>query len=134
MYRVYIRTADQTVSHKTVTASPVVAEAAYRELLNNREFWGKKLAAVLSLDGRQLEFRRFDRIVSVSPRNQRELESENRRPLYLPQIDGTPPDPETVIYCHHRADLIDAPLSGRKIRLHHDDLTMMPLELETEDD
>lgn len=65
MYRIYIRTNNQTVHHKTVTPNPVVAEVAFRELMRNRQFWATKASAVMSLDGRQLEFRRFDRIIPV---------------------------------------------------------------------
>lgn len=65
MYRIYVRTHNQTVHHQTRTPSPIVAEAAFRELMRMRQFWATKSSAILTLDGRQLECRRFDRIVPV---------------------------------------------------------------------
>lgn len=60
MYRVYLRWPGQRVSDKTVTPSPQIAEAAFRELLSRTDLVGQRVAAVLSLDNRQLEFCRFD--------------------------------------------------------------------------
>lgn len=61
MYRIYLRWPDQRVSAKTVTPSPQIAEAAFRELLSRTDLFGQKVAAVLSLNNRQLEYCRFDR-------------------------------------------------------------------------
>lgn len=60
-YRIYLRWPGQRVSDKTVTASPAVAEQAFRELLGRRDLLGQDVAAVLSLDNRQLEYVRFDK-------------------------------------------------------------------------
>lgn len=60
MYRVYLRWPDQRVSDKTITGNPNVAETAFRALLGRTDLVGKKVAAVLSLDNRQLEYCRFD--------------------------------------------------------------------------
>ena len=60
-YRAYIRWGQgERVTDKTVTRSPVVAEAAFRELLGRTDLVGQKAAVVLSLDNRQLEYCRFD--------------------------------------------------------------------------
>lgn len=69
MYRVYVRTHDQRVlpETRTNTNNPFVAEAAFRALMMDREHWATKRAAVLSLDNRQLEFRRFDRMTLIKP-------------------------------------------------------------------
>lgn len=65
MYRIYARTANQSVvpETKTTTASPAVAEHAFRKLMWQRDLWCQKAAAVLSLNNKQLEYRRFDRII-----------------------------------------------------------------------
>ena len=59
-YRVYLRWPDQRVSDKTITGNPNVAAAAFRALLGRADLVGQKVAAVLSLDNRQLEYCRFD--------------------------------------------------------------------------
>ena len=61
MFRIYLKWPESRVSDKTVTQNPVVAEAAFRALLEKSELKGKEGAAVLSLDGKGLEYRRFDR-------------------------------------------------------------------------
>lgn len=60
MYRIYLKWPESRVSNKTVTPSPPIAEAAFRELLRRQDLIGKKCAAVLSLNNRQLEYCRFD--------------------------------------------------------------------------
>ncbi len=60
MYRVYLRWANQRVSEKICTLNPIEAENAFRALLGRRELVGQKVAAVLSLNNRQLEYCRFD--------------------------------------------------------------------------
>lgn len=60
MYRVYLRWPDQRVSDKTITGNSNVAEAAFRALLGRADLVGQKVAAVLSLESRQLEYCRFD--------------------------------------------------------------------------
>lgn len=65
MYKIYIKRHNGAVSHQTVTRSPQSAERAYRDLMRMREFWCLKYAAVLTLNSRQLEYRRFDRILPV---------------------------------------------------------------------
>lgn len=59
-YRIYLRWPDSRVSEKTVTGNPNVAEAAFRALLGRTDLVGQKVAAVLSLDNRQIEYCRFD--------------------------------------------------------------------------
>lgn len=68
-YRVYIRTFNQTVlpETRTNTNNSSVAEQAFRALMLDRQYWAKPLAAVLSLQNRQLEFRRFDRMQLIDP-------------------------------------------------------------------
>lgn len=60
MYKIYLRWPAQRVSDKTSTESPGIAEAAFRELLKRKDLVGQGVAAVLSLNGRQLEYCRFD--------------------------------------------------------------------------
>lgn len=60
MYRIYLRWRDQRVSEKTITGNPNVAEAAFRALLGRSDLIGQKVAVVMSLDNRQLEYCRFD--------------------------------------------------------------------------
>ena len=57
-YRSYIRYPDQTVSDKTVTGNPEVAEAAFRALLKPRK---SVTLAILSLNSRPLMHVRLDR-------------------------------------------------------------------------
>ena len=83
MYRIYIRTHQQTVHHKTTTDDPRVAEIAFRSLMSMRKFWATRSSAVLSLDGRQLEFRRFDRIVPVD----QEMAERLRRGEAIPDVE-----------------------------------------------
>lgn len=66
-YRVYLRTPNQRVhpDTRTVTEDPFVAEAAFRALMRRREFWCLKMAAVLTEDGIQIEYRRFDSVKIV---------------------------------------------------------------------
>lgn len=67
MYRAYLKLTRRSGSETfdiTRTPSQVVAETAYRELLtrcHSGEFDGKLVAAVLSLDNRQLMYHRNDR-------------------------------------------------------------------------
>lgn len=63
MYRVYLRTFDQRVdlASKTNTRDSAVAVAAFAALVNRTDLDGQKIAAVLSHDGGQLAFHRFDR-------------------------------------------------------------------------
>lgn len=62
-YKIYLRSFSGSVLEKTITPSPVEAEAAFRALMKRRELWCTPNAAVLALDNIQLEFRRFDYIV-----------------------------------------------------------------------
>ncbi|WP_342051286.1 MULTISPECIES: hypothetical protein [unclassified Cupriavidus] len=63
MFRVYLRSPDQTVDpeSKTNTKSPEAAAEAFAEIISRREFDGKKMAAVLTHNGKQLALHRFDR-------------------------------------------------------------------------
>ncbi len=67
MYRVYVVWANQTVTDKVFTASPVEAETLFRNLMQRREYWCRKCAAVLSQNSQQLEYRRFDTILPADP-------------------------------------------------------------------
>jgi hypothetical protein len=126
-YRVYVRWGQgERISDKTVTRSPVVAESAYRELVCTREFWCCKAAAVLSLDNRQLEYRRFDRIVPADPvlaeqvRLGRVDPRRYRWALYPQERDLIEADPQ-IEACVLDAQIADAPiLDDRPIRLFHD--------------
>jgi hypothetical protein len=66
MYKIYLkkmteRGSEVLTESRTTTASPIVAESAFRELISRRDLIGKKYHAVLSLDNRQLMYHRFDR-------------------------------------------------------------------------
>lgn len=61
IYRAYLRTFDGAVTEKTVTSDRDAAESAFTALLSRPDMDGKKLAAVLSYNNRQLAFHRFDR-------------------------------------------------------------------------
>lgn len=60
-YRAYLRTFDGEVSEKTLTADPMAALAAFAALVNRTDLDGKKLAAALTHQNRQVAFHRFDR-------------------------------------------------------------------------
>lgn len=62
MYRVYLRTLDQRVCEKTNTPNQRVAIDAFAEMINRTNLDGQKLAAVLSLNNKQLAFHWFDRL------------------------------------------------------------------------
>lgn len=126
-YRAYIRWGEgERVSDKTVTNSPLVAEAAFRELMRRREFWCCKAAAVLSLDNRQLEYRRFDRIIPADAdlaTRVRLGQTDPRRYRWAiyPQ-DRDLIDAGGYEVCYLDAQISDAPiLDDRPIRLFHDD-------------
>ena len=67
MYRVYLKIfndyghSEVQSESKTTTASPIVAEAAFRELISRRDLAGRKAHAAMSLNSRQLNYHRFDR-------------------------------------------------------------------------
>jgi hypothetical protein len=126
MYRVYIRTHGQTVLHKTTTPSPAAAELAFRELMRKREFWATKTAAVLSLDGRQLEYRRFDRIVpadDVLAEKLRHGEDLPNLPRYIYPLDREALTDlhEPHILCYVKP-VADAPFfdDDEPVRLYHE--------------
>lgn len=56
-WRIYLRHPDQTVSDKTMTGNPEVAETAFRSLLKPRK---DVVVAMLTLNGRQLKAVRLD--------------------------------------------------------------------------
>lgn len=128
-YRVYVRWGQgERVSDKTVTRSPAVAEAAFRELMRRREFWCCKAAAVLSLHNRQLEYRRFDRIVPADTQlaeRVRRGEVDPRRfrwALYPQERDLLLNGGGDYESCVLDDQIADAPiLDDRRIRLSHDD-------------
>lgn len=62
LYRIYLRWPDQRVTDKTNTTSAGVAETAFRELLSRTDLIdaAADVAAVLSLDGKQLEYCAFN--------------------------------------------------------------------------
>lgn len=59
-YRVYLRWPGSRVSNKTVTESPALALAAFRELLNMHHLDGQEIGAALTMNGKQQYFHRFD--------------------------------------------------------------------------
>jgi len=63
VFRCYLRTFDGRVdaASKTMTGDQVAAASAYEELVSRSALDGKKIAAVLSYNNRQLAFHRFDR-------------------------------------------------------------------------
>lgn len=98
MYRIYVRWRQQRISDKTVTPSPQVAESAYRELMRRRDLWCTQSAAVLTLDGNQLEYRRFDTVRPIDESmaekfSQGESFSGLARHLYPEDGDDTPAHP-----------------------------------------
>ena len=123
-----MRTFNQQVlaDTKTVTNSPVAAEAAFRELMQRRALWATQHAVVLSLDGRQLEYRRFDRIRPVDAGLDAWMHAgtlQDARPRYLHGIDPAIPanaDPDAYLHVW-LDDVLDAPLlRGEPIKLFHD--------------
>jgi hypothetical protein len=127
-YRIYVRTFDQRVLQdtRTVTNSPAAAEAAFRELMQRRDFWATRHAVVLSLDGRQLEYRRFDRIRPVDAGLDAWMHAgtlNDDRPRHLHGIDPDIPahaDPDAYLHVW-LDDVLDAPLlRGEPIKLFHD--------------
>lgn len=126
-YRVYRRFHNQSVdpTTKTITNNPEAAEAAFRALMKNTRFWATASAAVISLDNRNLEFRRFDRIIPIDEDLARDLRQGNTLPALprvLTHVQGGPSDhDEDAIVCyldwqrHDALILDDAP-----IRLFHD--------------
>ena len=129
MYRIYVRWGQgERVTDKTVTPSPAIAEAAYRELMRRREFWCCKAAAVLSLNNRQLEYRRFDRIAPADPKlaervRRGEIDPQRYRWALYPQerelLEQGDDEYETAVLDDQIAD---APiLDDRPLRLAHDD-------------
>lgn len=132
IYRVYLRNHNQCVSEKTVTQSPAVAEATFREMMKRRELWCTPNAVVLSLDNRQLEFRRFDRIVPAD-RNLAELlkrkELIPNYPRYLYPEDRDLIDKynekhgdEKYIVCYFEKNVMGCPfIDDSMVRLSHDD-------------
>lgn len=127
-YRAYIRWGQgERVSDKTVTRSPLIAEAAYRELMRRREFWCCKASAVLSLDNRQLEYRRFDRIVPADAAlaeqvRRGELDPRRYRWALYPQERELIEGGDEYEVCVLDAQIADAPiLDDSPLRLFHDD-------------
>lgn len=126
-YRVYVRWGQgERVSDKTVTRSPAVAEAAFRELMRRREFWCCKASAVLSLDNRQLEYRRFDRIVPADAGlaeqvRRGQVDPQRYRWALYPQERERIESGDYEV-CVLDAQIADAPiLDDRTIRLFHSD-------------
>lgn len=126
-YRVYVRWGQgERVSDKTVTGSPVVAEAAFRELMRRRDFWCCNAAAVLSLESRQLEYRRFDRIVptdaALAERMRLgQVDPRRYRWALYPQERELLDSGEGYEVCVLDAQISDAPiLDDQPIRLFHD--------------
>ncbi len=126
-YRAYIRWGEgERVTDKTVTNSPLVAETAFRELMRRREFWVCKAAAVLSLNNRQLEYRRFDRIIpadaDLAPRVWIGQTDPRRYRWALYPQERDLIDAGGYEVCYLDAQISDAPiLDDRPIRLFHDD-------------
>lgn len=58
-YRIYLRSADQRVSDKTITGSADVALAAFRALTDRADLDGQRLLAVLNCDGKPVAHHDF---------------------------------------------------------------------------
>lgn len=114
MFRVYARTFDQRVlpDTKTVTPSPQIAEAAYRELMARRELWATKTAAVLSFNNRQIEYRRFDRVIPVDKTLAQKLKHGEPLPTWPRVLDHNELEirersGERVLFCYLDGRLAD---------------------------
>ncbi|MDA8094895.1 MAG: hypothetical protein M0T84_13525 [Betaproteobacteria bacterium] len=60
-YRVYLRWPGSRVSEKTVTQSPLIAAAAFRELLAREDLRGSEAGLALTRDGKQVYYHRFEK-------------------------------------------------------------------------
>lgn len=131
IYRAYIRTFSQTVlpETRTVTGNPLAAERAFRDLMRMREFWATNTAAVLTLDSRQLEFRRFDRIIPVDEDLAKKLRHKEPLPPWprlIYPMDKSRADEmmrrdEPHILCTVDPNMIDSPFfdDDEPVRLFH---------------
>lgn len=132
IYRVYARTFDQRVlpETRTVTGNPLAAERAFRDLMLERRFWATNTAAVLTLDSRHLEFRRFDRIVPIDEDLAKKLRHKQPLPpwprLIYPmdkdQADELLKRDEPHILCTVDPRIADAPFFDEQepVKLFHD--------------
>ncbi|QNM94883.1 hypothetical protein [Chitinimonas koreensis] len=88
MFRVYLRHPDQSVSDKTNTSDPAVAQAAYDALLDRAELIGSPILAVMNQDGKPVAHHRFDGKGShggARPGGGRPSIGDVRRNVTLPQ-------------------------------------------------
>lgn len=69
LFSVYLRSASNFVSEKTVTASPDEARGAFKALTERADLDGTAVRAVLLRDGRDLALHDFEN--PVNPRNWR---------------------------------------------------------------
>lgn len=61
MYRIYLRyPATQTVSNKTDTHDPIVAQMAFKRLLARTDLLGQNVAASMTLNGKNLMYVPFN--------------------------------------------------------------------------
>ncbi len=126
IYRVYRRFHNQSVDPdtKTITSNPEVADAAFRALMKTSRFWATASAAVLSLDNRTLEFRRFDRIIPIDDGLALDLRKGKKLPDYPRvlshvQTGIAEPEHEAIIVCYLDWQRADAPiLDDSPVRLH----------------
>lgn len=58
-HRVYLRLPGQRVSDKTVTASAVIARAAWDELVSRQDLCGQDVAVAWTVNGTQFAFHSF---------------------------------------------------------------------------
>ena len=128
IYRVYLRGHNHSVLEKTVTPSPAAAETAFREMMKRRELWCTPNAAVLSLDNRQLEFRRFDYIVPADPELATLVKHKKPIPDYprflYPDESAliAEQDIERIIVCYFQKRYRGCPfIDDAPVRLNHDD-------------
>lgn len=132
IYRVYLRGHNQTVSEKTVTESPTVAEAAFREMMKRRDLWCTPNAAVLSLDNHQLEFRRFDYIVPADPHYAELVKHKKHIPDYprylypdereLIDLHSETHNDDKFVVCYFQKTYRGCPfIDDSRVRLFHSD-------------
>ncbi|BDH46411.1 hypothetical protein TUM12370_24550 [Salmonella enterica subsp. enterica serovar Choleraesuis] len=61
MYRVYLRKHDQTVADMFRTEDPDEALQRFADMVNDEQYDGQKIGAVISHNNAQIAFHRFDR-------------------------------------------------------------------------
>lgn len=98
MFRVYLRTHDQQVDmvSKTNTNDAAVAAAAFAALVAREDLDSQRIAAVLSHDGGQLAFHRFDHLAGSSDYWRGRLNEIEWPVGVTPAVTDNAPTPERV--------------------------------------